>query len=234
MKNVGREKKNTMILRAIFLYLNAVDFEAAFRVKFEYQARKLCNFLQRHIIQGKVTTEKYSRICFSGTSGAIREAYVNSSNALIVEFPIKIEDYSSKNDDELDEYIISLIEIGMKCCPRKFELPKEAIEDGIAKFRNCSYKNEWILKNKKLNNRNFSCTLSCSLTFYEFVLMARILDRDGKIIECVTVLHTEPDEIFFNQYLHNNFYQNGDTLLFKKKDGRLFFEFKLPKTVLTK
>ena len=114
-----------MILTSVYLYRDVVECRTDAALTFRNQTRFLCNYVQRYVKLLKVQTNRFNRICVVCKGDATESSYINSSKTLVVEVPFDIAEYEKYREDELPEYFISLLEVGVKKCSRDRHVPAD-------------------------------------------------------------------------------------------------------------
>ena len=195
-----------------------------FRGQFEYRSRSLCNFLERKLAKLKFKTEGFRRICFVGKSvtGSARDCYINSSKVLEVEVPFVADAYERLSIDELQEYFIRLLGLGVHKCKTQHAIPISTILDGIDEFRSNGYLNEWVFKTKVVRDSGLKCVLRCRLTMDCFTLSVDV-HRGDELVLSDEAVRTLPDEIFFESKL-KDVRVDHNTLVLLDRSGEVYYE----------
>ncbi len=189
-----------MIFKEIYLYPELSDYGKDINFPFKEQTRSLCNYLEKYIKSEKYQTTNFKRVCFVGRKNPKKHDYVNSCNVLEVEFFLDEKIYLNTPKNQLNEYFISLLLTGLSKCTDEFSLPCEKIVEGIEEFKKAGYKNEWILKKKKIKGTKIECHLKCRFTIEKLFLYLFIFNKDSLVFE-KNIVTDFPNEFVFNYHL---------------------------------
>lgn len=211
-----------MILKDIYLYPELTEYDIALTSKFREQTRSLCNFLGRHIKPAKIRCDKYNRVCFVCRKHPVTHSYVNSSGVLRVEVFFDMQEYLSKQDNNLNEYFISLVMDGVNRCDN-VDFPKKLIMEGANLFRALNYKNEWVFKEKTFKkNRGLKAILKCRLTMTHFYLDLYVTKK-GDAIFHENIKTEVPEEVIFGYHLKDLIVKdNGDIQVIDKLNRMIY------------
>lgn len=212
-----------MKLTGIFLYLDLVEFRSDSALAFRSQTRFLCNYVQRKLVERKVLTDGFKTICVICKNAPAALSYKNSSSALIAEVPFMMADYEKLSEDELPEYFIGLLNLGLLKCSRDQNLPAEYFSEAIQSFRDGHYKNEWQYAEKTFRTVGLKCRLQCKLDLSWFHLILEV-ERAGQIVFSQEILKTLPDEVIY-AHRFKDIKFDGQTVIVQDKFGEPLFEW---------
>lgn len=146
--------------------------------------------------------DKYSKLGLSKLNRHLmddvliaRKLYANSID-LDFDHNYKIfpaEDFEKILVHEVQEFFIGLLLEAIEICSQEYEIPADAIEVAITKFREADYKNEWIFKRKKLLGSNLKCVFNCEWTIAYFSMVMDVYNKSEKVFSD-KVIYTIPGE----------------------------------------
>ena len=219
-----------MILRELYLYPDLVQYPQNLTGTFRDQTRCLCNYLERNVLKKlKFKADGFKRICIIGTSNPKNKVTVNSSNVACIEVLFSEDEYLSKSGNELDEYFINMLNVGLNKLDEQKQIPLEELCSGLESFRNNAYKNEWVHKSKVIKGTGARANLNCVLTKQSFTLTLSVHKDDIVVLE-KEVLNTPPDEIAFT-HLFKDLLTSDDALLVNNKFGEIIYELSIKSVV---
>lgn len=210
-----------MKLKSIYLYPDLVEFRDQSALTFRNQTRYICNFLQKSPGVLNFDTEGFSRICFVCKTNPVDACYVNSSGALAVEIKFDFDQYLSIRDEDLAEYFIGLILLGVDKCLSYFSIPAESIIKGIDLFRDMKYRNEWIFCEKNFRGEKIKARLTCQLNINEFNLYLTVFSFGEEIFNEI-IITTIPDEICYLYKFKNIELRDGSVVVLDKSKNVVF------------
>lgn len=185
-----------MKLTSLYLYPDLVEHRSDAAVAFRNQTRSLCNYVQRHLIAGKLQAEGFNRICVVCKRVPAELTYKNKSNVLTAEVQFDIAEYETVADEQLPEYFIGLLEAGIAKCSKDQHVPAAYFDEAIQSFRAEHYRNEWVFLEKTFRAEGIKCRLTCKLDLSNFRLILEI-ERRGQSVFCQEILSTLPDEVVY-------------------------------------
>ena len=175
-----------------------------FNIKFNNNARFICNYLSKAVRKLNLETDgtykmisvnPHANQCYS----KIDVEYVLSNNIYVS--PKDMERYKQmENLTERYEFYLSLLERGyMQAATFKEGIPVESLLSLHQQFRDGGYKNEWLFKKKPVRDFGICIYLKCYFTSFDFRLELEVYGLKTK--ELVTkgiVIQTPPNEVCFD------------------------------------
>jgi hypothetical protein len=140
-----------MILTQVYLYPDLVEFRTDAAFAFRNQTRLLCHYVQRYLAPLKIQTNGFNRIFVIGKNQASGASCLNSSNVLVVEVQLDIEEYKKVLVGDLPEYFISLLKAGFEKAIRNQNLPRNFFGNVFEIFGAAGYKNRWTHATKRFS-----------------------------------------------------------------------------------
>jgi hypothetical protein len=133
--------------------------------------------------------------------------------------------YDSLSQNDIHEYLIEMLLIGVSTCARDHEIPIVAIQSAVDEFRQGNYQNQWSFKKKLLRPHGIRANLICTMDSKKFVLCLK-LERKGAVIFEEPILETEPDETIF-AYQFKDVVVEGDSIVVQDRFGKPTFSLAL-------
>jgi hypothetical protein len=179
--------------------------DEAFNLKFNKNARFICNYLSKAVRKLNLETD--------GTYKMISvhpHAIQNSSKMYYVDYALSNAIYVSSKEmerytqminlTERYEFYLSLLERGyMQAVTFKKEVPVEALLSLHQQFRDGGYKNEWLFKKKQIRDFGIYIYLNCYFTSFDFRLELEAYSLKTKeLVSKGVVMQTPPNEVCFD------------------------------------
>ncbi|GAA4834844.1 hypothetical protein GCM10023331_20090 [Algivirga pacifica] len=130
--------------------------------------------------------------------------------------------YSKLNGIEKVEYYITILLNSINTLKDKYDLPLSEIKEGIQKFRNLGYRNEWVHKKKLYRPLSITFFLECEMTMEEFNLYLTLRKKKETLLK-KCILTTDPDEIAFHYKFKDIVFENNKVTI-KGLQGYTLFE----------
>lgn len=192
-----------MILRNIYMQPEPLDYPDSVKRSFRDRNRCFTNYIQRHIRSLRYETKGFNCVTVIGRTEINngQDLYINCDNILCVEIPFDEKKYVTLEEEtELNEFFIEMLETGITKAAKEYDIPVQAMQEGIKDFRAGGYVNEWKFKARMFRDIGIKCILNCKLTMQAFHLYLQIMKGKEEIFneEIYTSL---PDEICFHNEL---------------------------------
>lgn len=179
--------------------------DEAFNLKFNKNARFICNYLSKTVRKLNMETDgTYKMIsvhphAIQNSSKMYYSDYV-FSNAIYLSSK-EMEQYTQMvNLTERYEFYLSLLERGYRqAATFKEEVSVDALLSLHQQFRDGGYKNEWLFKKKQIRDFGIYIYLNCYFTSFDFRLELEAYSLKTK--ELVTkgiVIRTPPNEVCYD------------------------------------
>lgn len=179
--------------------------DEAFNLKFNKNARFICNYLSKTVRKLNMETDgTYKMIsvhphAIQNSSKMYYSDYV-FSNAIYLSSK-EMEQYTQMvNLTERYEFYLSLLERGyIQAATFKEEVSVDALLSLHQQFRDGGYKNEWLFKKKQIRDFGIYIYLNCYFTSFDFRLELEAYSLKTK--ELVTkgiVIRTPPNEVCYD------------------------------------
>lgn len=179
--------------------------DEAFNLKFNKNARFICNYLSKAVRKLNMETDgTYKMISvhphvIQNSSKMYYSDYA-LSNTIYVSSK-EMEQYTQMvNLTERYEFYLSLLERGyIQAATFKEEVPVDTLLSLHQQFRDGEYKNEWLFKKKQIRDFGIYIYLNCYFTSFEFRLELEAYSLKTK--ELVTkgvVIRTPPNEVCYD------------------------------------
>lgn len=185
-----------MILRDVYLYPDWGESDDSLIGSFKDRSRSICNYLGRQLKPLKFKSEGFRRICFVGKRTPKAGCFVNTSNVLVIEIGYDEGKFKSLDGNQLHEFFADMLFEGIKKAETCSNIPGKELRDGIEKFRQEGYVNQWVFKARTVRGLGIKCALHCNLTLEAFHLTL-VVTKGQETIFNREILKTVPDEIVF-------------------------------------
>jgi hypothetical protein len=193
-----------MKLRTLYLSLlhcaTATDKQ---QVRFSFETRCLCNFVQREARKWLIPTEGFDNIVVQPVDAAdVQPPEVGLVKTMSVPIAMDLPRYQSAVGDARQQFFIELLSEGLTRANALHALPLDRLFARIEEFRVGGYRNEWLHKSKRIRmpegmGRQLQASLHCALTMEQFELTLKVTRKDQVLFE-ECLLKTSPDEIWFH------------------------------------
>jgi len=208
-----------MILKSIYLYIEAPDWPRRERYFVTKSTRYILNYLERAILKPlKFNVDGFNRIVINLTpTGSSELVSTNSERVLCVDIPF-LDRIKKYRDGVIPPDVTKeLILLGLRLADSYHTLPVEKIEHGLSSFIEQGALNTWQLGKKIIPGIKVELSLVCELNSkcFKLDLLSR---KDGILFDRRTVLETDPDEVAF-AYKCGDVGLVGDNIVITQKSG---------------
>jgi hypothetical protein len=136
-----------MILKTLYLKLDASDLPTETTYEFLLRSRVVCNYLEREVLERiKFDAEGFNRISIAVTDEPREvEVFVNSEKVACVDIPFNRKLYErQKTDEDITRYFIERLREGLEKCAAVLKIPKSELLAGLGAFEEGGMHNEWV------------------------------------------------------------------------------------------
>lgn len=214
-----------MLLKHVYLYLNAEEYPSELATEFGFWTRYICNFLERRLKALKFQADGFNKICIQGRHKPENSCPIVSENAALPTVFFDQELFRNLSRSECHEFFIQMLLDGLRKCSQFHDVPLVELVAAIEEFRQGGYKNEWVHQAKSFSKIGLRASLLCSLNMERFELDLQV-ERKGEVLAIRKILETKPDEIIF-QHKFKELILVGNDLVVKDRFNEVIFSFDL-------
>lgn len=190
-----------MILRTLYLKLEASELSTERTYDFLLRSRVLCSFLEREVLRRlDFESPDFNRLVVTVTDEARSpRAFVNSEKVACVDLPYVREQLKRlETDDDFTRFFVERLREGIKKAARTLALPTRELLAGVKAFERGGGRNEWLHSTKTFKRLGVTASLHCRMTQRAFWLRLKVARGDEVVFE-KDLLKTKPNELVFER-----------------------------------
>lgn len=208
-----------MLLRAVPIYLNVLDYENPFGSQFLFEMDYLNAFLSRKVRPLKFKTAGFLQVCIQGCHepGPCRIA----NRSAVVPLRFDRASYELLSIRERHDFRVKMAIDGVNKCRDAFDVPADQILAFVQEFVDGDYVNRWVHRRQRLQ-RGLWATLKCEIDPERFRLRLELSNKSGVFFE-EEVLETLPDALIY-KHRFAGVSMNGNKVEVVDKFGEAIYE----------
>ena len=203
------------------------------RVDFVFRSRKVCNYLERKLIDLKFKTD-LNRVNFKiSRDESVREVRrLKGAPFLEAKFFHNLPLVTEIPDYQLDQHLSEILRAGLPVAKEEMEIPIEFCNQVLAEFEEKDFLNTWIHSDKKWENESCRSVVEAELSMRSFTVTQRIY-RDGRVVVSQRIGESKPRDMLFMPLLGKVKLEKDGHIVYENK-GKIISKFSLEKNSFCK
>jgi hypothetical protein len=201
--------------------LNEEENPRMYASDFSFQNRFIGNYLSRHLVEGRFTSEDFNRIVIVGCQRELKPARVEEK-ALMIDVYFHKAAYDGLKKEDKPYFFYKMYLDGIGKAAGEYPFPHEFLTGALEELRAKDFRNEWVARAKLLREISVKAIVFCQMTMDIFSAVL-VLQRKEETIYEEEILKTQPDELFFYDKFRDIVYENYEISVLNQLKGRVFY-----------
>lgn len=218
-------KLTRMKFKSLYFNLNRSDYPNEYGYRLLLKSRHFCAYVEREILKkAKAETVGFNRWVIEFHDNPNKYPRINTEKVLVSHLKFDQAEFDRALKTNTSKYFVHKLETALDHIRKyNYGLPIVEIEKGIIGFVNGGYRNEWIYKKKKSEDRKTEVRLKCILDENKFTLDIEIY-KGKELAFGKNLLKLDPDPVAYYHRFNDIIFQH-DNVLITDKFGDSFFVF---------